>query len=323
MGVMRIIMKGTNVKTSKNVRRKTCTSRGRKVVPNAARKKRRTEVPMSEPSNLTPRTRKVPASRMVSNDSLTVSDMRSRIISSDIATLGSSEMANLDFMSGISMANFDKASSSMSCDCWRSTRDINLRKDKSMTPNSATMRRMSFISPLESVSGGAATSSSSANMMRSISICNVRTAKTRRSVDTFSSLSRILSPSATRESAELRPCAMMASRARCASVNALSLSCTSIVRRSTRASRFSRGTLGTGYAFKTSTTPESPMLSPLIRAQTPREYCAALLMDSRGLALSCSRPSPRTPSALRTRREVNLPTLRPSGRNLAPTWVSP
>lgn len=116
IGVMRMITKGTKVKMSRTVRRRICTSRGRSVVPNAARRNKRMDAPMSDPSKRTPRTMNVPASRIVKSASSAVKIMRSLATSSDMATFGSSLMANRSFMSGISMASFDKSSSSMSSD---------------------------------------------------------------------------------------------------------------------------------------------------------------------------------------------------------------
>mmetsp|Transcript_4349 Transcript_4349/g.15944 ORF Transcript_4349/g.15944 Transcript_4349/m.15944 type:complete len:232 (-) Transcript_4349:963-1658(-) len=229
---------------------------------------------MSEPRSATPRARKLAPSRIVAIDSSTVTTMRSLVTSHENCPPGSSRIAKRDFMSGISIANFDNDSSSINADSLRSTNEIRRLSDASMTPNSATMSAISSISAVDNLSGGDATSSSSASMMRSISIWSVLTANTRRSVDTFSSLSLILSPNATRESKELRPCVIMASRAFCASLNALSLSCTSSIKRKTRASRASRFTLGFGNGCNASTIPTSSTLRPLIRAHTPLEYCA-------------------------------------------------
>lgn len=219
---------------------------------------------MFEFSNLILRTRKVLVSRMVFIDLLIVSDMCFCIIFSDIVMLGLLEMVNFDFMLGIFMVNFDKVSSSMSCDCWRSTRDINFCKDKFMMLNLVIMRCMFFIFFLESVFGGVVIFFLSVNMMCFIFICNVRIVKIRRSVDIFLLLLCILFLSVMCESVELCFCVMMVLCVCCVLVNVLFLFCIFIVRRSIRVSRFFRGIFGMGYVFKIFMMFEFFMLSLLI-----------------------------------------------------------
>ena len=221
-------MKGMKVNRSKNVWRTVWTSRGFKEVPNKATPKRRPVAPKSEKRSLNPRKRNTAPSFNFDPASLTEALNRSVWISNESAGESPpSWMPNRDFISGISSASCAKTSSSIKNTSFRSTKLTSLRNCASILPNSATSKPNSL---KLARSGASHASSSKATKIFSISVCNVRTAKTRRIKETRSSDFRTFSAKRTRDNESL-PSLAIASRAFMTSRNILSRSWTSINKR--------------------------------------------------------------------------------------------
>ena len=266
--MMRMMMKGTNVKMSSVVRRIVCTSRGRSVVPKTAFPKNLPDDTMSPPSILTPRAMNSAPSVSLPNDSSTVFLARSDMSSMLMLARPSSAMPSRALRSGISVASSVRSSSVTSSDAPRSTALTSLRSDASMTPNSAT--RSSSSSARNASDGASAASSSSCDKIRSISTCSVRTAKIRRTSLTLSSLSRISRAKRTRCSASLLEFLTTWSRDLDADSSALSLSCTSSESLRTANARSSAFDADSGKPSSAGSIPRAlPSIPPFRRTHTP------------------------------------------------------
>mmetsp|Transcript_39268 Transcript_39268/g.116819 ORF Transcript_39268/g.116819 Transcript_39268/m.116819 type:complete len:214 (+) Transcript_39268:3778-4419(+) len=110
IGMIRMMVKGMNVSTSRAVRRSDDTSRGLSVPPSAARIKRRPALFRSEPSSRTPQTIKSTASRTLSRASAPCSCSRVTLKPGPPNTTWSITPTRMR-MSGISPASFSNSSS--------------------------------------------------------------------------------------------------------------------------------------------------------------------------------------------------------------------
>mmetsp|Transcript_15215 Transcript_15215/g.54774 ORF Transcript_15215/g.54774 Transcript_15215/m.54774 type:complete len:471 (+) Transcript_15215:2194-3606(+) len=304
-GMIRMITNGTNVKMSSVVRRIVCTSRGRSVLPVTALPKNRNDVPTSLNNIRTPLDMNSAPSFAFPTLSSVARTTRSPTISGDNDVSPSSAIPRRDLRSGMSVASSVSASSSMRSGAPRSTALTSFLSSASMTPNSATRSSTSSLLSGASSDGASAASSSSEPMMRSISACSVRTAKTRRSNDTFSSDSLIARASLTRDS-ESRPCAITFSRSLDASASARSRSCTSNVSFKTLFGRASGSNDGDGRSRKIGSAypDDAPSMPPFNRTHTPFVYSAAPFAALSGLSRNLDTPSFTRPRVDLTSRPV-------------------